>query len=224
MVVRQARGPRGLPVARRRGSPETRRAAVNILGFDARPRRRGRLGGRDRGPQRCLESYHQGQRRRPGQGGRRRLPPSRLPYRSRQGCQLAATARQRPEKPHPPQEQQYEDDAGFAPGTVPGATSKQTLSHRWGGVLRLRLRIPHTLGRFYATGLTVTFSGDDPLRTSLNGVRRGYWRVRGRLTKRFGPAHVPGLMAGLTRCQSEERLCSSRAAPRVNLLKAQKTR
>ena len=98
-------------------------------------------------------------------------------------------------------------------GTVPGATSKQTLSHRWGGVLRLRLRIPHTLGRFYAAGLTVTFSGDDPLRTSLNGVRRGYWRVRGRLTKRFGPALVPGLMDGLTRCLSEERLCSSRAAP-----------
>ena len=48
--------------------------------------------------------------------------------------------------------------------TVPGATSKQTLSHRWGGVLRLRLRIPHTLGRFYAAGLTVTFSGDGPLK------------------------------------------------------------
>ncbi len=108
--------------------------------------------------------------------------------------------------------------------TVPGVTSKQTLFRRWRGDVRLRLSISHTLGRFYAAGLTVIFSGDGPLRTSLNGVRRGYWRVRGRLTKRFGPALVPGLMDGLTRGLSEERLCSSRAAPRVNLLKLQKTR
>ena len=118
-MVRQARGPRGLPVARRRGSPETRRAAVNILGFDARPRRRGRPGGRDRGPQRCLESYHQGQRRRPAgkvAEGAYHLVVC-LPL--WQGCQLVARARRRPEKPYPPQEQQYEGDAGFAPGNSP---------------------------------------------------------------------------------------------------------
>jgi hypothetical protein len=173
-VVRQARGPRGLPVARRRGSPETRRAAVNILGFDARPRRRGRLGGRDRGPQRCLESYHQGQRRRPGQGGRRRLPPSRLPTTRGKVVSSSQGPADAPKNPTLRRSSNMRATLASRRGTIPGATSKQTLSHRWGGVLRLRLRIPHTLGRFYAAGLTVTFSGDGPLRTSLNRVRRGY--------------------------------------------------
>ena len=100
-MARHARGPGGLLVAKRRGYPETRRAAVDVHGFDARPRRRGRLEGCDRGPQRCLESFRQGQRRRLGQGGRRWQPPSRLPCREQQGCQLAATACRRPERTSP---------------------------------------------------------------------------------------------------------------------------
>ena len=129
-----------------------------------------------------------------------------------------------PKEPHPPQEQQYGSDAGFAPGNSPRRDFDANVSRRWGGIVRLELWIPHTLGRFYAAGLTVTCSGHGLPRTSLNGVRRRYWRVSGRLTERFGPALVPARARSdgwFTTGVYQRNAC---AAPRVNLLKIQEAR
>jgi len=193
--------------------PETRRAAVDIHDFDARPRRRGRPGGRDRGRPRCQESYHQGQRWRPGPGSRRRQPPNRLPTARGKVVSSSQRPADAPKKPYPPQEQQYEGDAGLAPRNSPRRDFETNAFPAMERRCAPQVVNSAYFGRSYPAGLTVIFSGDGPLRTSLNGVRPGYWRVRGRRTKRFGPALVPGLLDSLTRCLSEERLCSSRAAP-----------